>query len=424
MNQWVERFENHSFHASLEALETSLDKCEGLQLEPDELLAVERLKQIVGLLKTKIQLIDPALAVEGTLKNIDSQLSKANSEVSQFVSSRRIQNLKAANNHADGLLVQISNIPTIQDADDVAEVRDAVGSLRMAVGQYMHHLEKEKDEIKAEIDDLSQRAKEIKSQVESQKNRVDNTISQFQEQFSEAQSKRQERSAQAQRERDKKFSDALQDLNIKSTEFLSEKEEEVGKLIESFRKDREANEEELKAEADTLIEAIEKHKSKAGELVQIINNSGMVGGFQTEANAQRNWAIFWSVVTVLSLVGLIGFAIFAFKATVESGEFDLGLFGARAFVAASFGILAAYSARQAEKHRKAERRNRRLELEIASIGPYLSDLPPEMQHEVRKNIADRVFGNLDESKEQSSDEAMTGSAVDLLKMTLNNLTKN
>ena len=237
MNQWVERFENHSFHTNLEALEASLDKCEELQLEPDELLAVERIKQILGLLKTRIQLVDPALTVEGTLKNIDSQLSKANSEVSQFVSSRRIRNINAANGHADGLLVQISNIPTIQNVDDVAEVRDAVSSLRMAVGQYMHHLQKEKDEIKAEIDDLFQRAEEIRGQVEHQKKRVDNTISQFQEQFSDAQSKRQERSAQAQRDRDQQFTSTVEAIKDESSELLEVKEQSLDELLDTLRKE-------------------------------------------------------------------------------------------------------------------------------------------------------------------------------------------
>ena len=427
MSRWDERFENHQVHSTLEQIESALGAIEvGTDgLTPAAFEALDRLWQVQKRAISALDRVDPAVTSHQTLTNLNNHANKILEQLRQFDNNGNESHLNNANSHAENFLTQISLLPTVRTAEDVEEVRESVTSFRKAAGQYLRYLEKEKDDLESQIEDLRQEATEIRDQVESQKNRVDNTITQFQEQFSEAESKRQERSAQAERDRDKEFSDALQNAKDRSAALLSDQKDSLNEFVDSIREERRKSEENLTDRANSLIEDLQESKKKAGELVQIINNSGMVGGFQKEANSQRNWAIAWSVVTVASLVGLISFAIAAFMATVESGEFDLGLFGARAFVAASFGILGAYSERQAEKHRKAERRNRRLELEIASIGPYLSDLPPEKQHEVRIKIADRVFGQVERENEESSDEeAMTGSAVDLLRMTLNNLTRN
>src|SRR5699024_2844588 len=104
----------------------------------------------------------------------------------------------------------------------------------------------------------------------------------------------------------------------------------------------------------------------------------MTGGFQKVADQARKTKITWQVTAIVSILGLIGFAIFAFYETM-TGQFDMGKFGAKTFVSISFGVLAAYSARQADKNADFERRNRQLELELASIDMYLAKLPEEDQ---------------------------------------------
>lgn len=89
------------------------------------------------------------------------------------------------------------------------------------------------------------------------------------------------------------------------------------------------------------------------------------------------------------LVGMVGFAIFAFKGTLD--EFEIGAFLARFGVVLTFGALAGYGARQADKHHKVERRNRRVELELASIDPFLAELPEAERNQVKAAVADRLF---------------------------------
>ena len=99
------------------------------------------------------------------------------------------------------------------------------------------------------------------------------------------------------------------------------------------------------------------------------------------------------------------------------------MFGARAFVAIAFGIGAAWAAREAEKHQQAERHNRKMELELASISPYLALLPDDTQFAVKTDLAKRLFGQMGPNSESKNDPQVTGSALDLVRMALEMLAK-
>ena len=119
------------------------------------------------------------------------------------------------------------------------------------------------------------------------------------------------------------------------------------------------------------------------------------------------------------MVALVGFAIFAFVATLGQ-DVKWSAFGARIFVAMAFGILSAYAALQADKHQRAERKNRKTELELASISPYLHDLPIVQQHKIKEELAMRLFGQKD-TMDSKIDKKTTGSVLDLLRMALESI---
>ena len=177
------------------------------------------------------------------------------------------------------------------------------------------------------------------------------------------------------------------------------------------------------AQAERHLEEILENKQRAEQLVHVIGNTGMVGGYQKIANDERRVALRWNFVAVIAFILLIGFAIFAFFAT-SGGDVSWQTFGARLFVAATFGILAAYAARQAIGHEAVERASRRLELSLASIDPYLVGLPEETQHQVKKELAMRFFGEMPATDNKG--EEVSGTSADLLRMaieTINDLAK-
>lgn len=87
------------------------------------------------------------------------------------------------------------------------------------------------------------------------------------------------------------------------------------------------------------------------------------------------------------------------------------------FVTIAFGILAAFSVRQADKYSAIEMINRRYQLELSSIDPYLVNLPEEIQEKVKVELSKKLFGNTD-IKLPLQEKETTGNMIDLLQMLL------
>ena len=181
-------------------------------------------------------------------------------------------------------------------------------------------------------------------------------------------------------------------------DFLSmqeAKDTEFEKLFETAQADLSKHGETLVRAVSGHIEAIELLKKRAEDLVGVITNVGMVGGYQQNANSARKQGWTWQLITVVSIGGLIGFAIWAFVGTqagTPDDGFNWAMFAGRAFAAATFAVLTAFGIRQTERHHQTERRDRNKELELAAIDPYLMTLPPEKRHEIKEELARRLFG--------------------------------
>lgn len=204
-------------------------------------------------------------------------------------------------------------------------------------------------------------------------------------------------------------------------ETFEKHEEENFEVFEASQGDRDSGFKEVleKAQASSaaLLATIEAHRDRAQELLFVIANTGMVGGYQKVANTKRQAAKVWQWIAAGAFLGLISFAIVAFAGTV-SPEFAWPRFAARAFVAVTFGLLAAYAARQADRFDAAEAQNRRTELALASLQPFLVGVPESDQHELKKQLAVRFFGP--EPPQETSPQAapIKGNAADLLRLAL------
>lgn len=64
-----------------------------------------------------------------------------------------------------------------------------------------------------------------------------------------------------------------------------------------------------------------------------------------------------------------------------------------------------------------------MELELASINPYLALLPEQEQNAVKIELAKRFFGQNEPTATGKGDKEVTGSALDLLRMALEMLAK-
>jgi hypothetical protein len=251
---------------------------------------------------------------------------------------------------------------------------------------------------------LEKKAAEVGSTIETQKSRLDQAVQQFVQQ-----------SAQAQKSDSQAFTDFIASAKAQLTDALTAGTDAIDTQMEEGQKTLDERLADVAGKAAVLLDQLERNRDKAKELVGIIASTGMAGGYEKAALEDDRQANRWRWIALVSMIGIVGFAIYALVATVR-GEFDTGEFISKVFVSFTFGIIAAYAGREAEKHRRRQQTNRRLHLEFASIDAYLASLPATERNAIKAAIADRIFGHFD--AESASDEPVraTPSILEFMKL--------
>ena len=388
----------------------------------DDVRAVlDRLRVCGRFVETRINQADPLLAPTLTLNNMAAQITTICNEVNAFKGNKNQAHIMNCQKTIDALIQNVMMIP-------IAEGQEVVKSNKVAAEEYwklmadaVKTVKESQKEVQEKFDAANQKMGELNKGIESQKVRLDAITSQFQNQFSEAQESRIG-----------KFSEFLKVKGEEVAVGEKARSEAFNLLFSGVHKDvadlKNVAGLELKALITNLmndganaLSILNNHKIEVERLVGVITNTGWVGGFQKIANEERESAGKWEMGAIWSMIGLTVFAAITLFLTFKNG-FNWGSFAARVFVTLTFGVLAGYCALQAEQRRKNERRNRRLELELASMNPFLASLPEASQNDIKKGLAEKYFGQNDPVTEKGEKITPTN-LFDLLKIVITNLTK-
>lgn len=422
MATYTDRFETHPVHDILGNFGRLIEQVEELiTADPSLIEDGSRLRTIHQSVVHRLDSTDPQLVPQQTLDRLRDFYNQITSELTSYVSNKNPAHLTNANSHADQLLLVLPQIPMSIEGADVELVRESVSSFRKSAGQYLRYVEEDVDSLRNEIQDLSARVQETINSIEAQKTRLDTAIAQFQQQFSEAEDSRRTRFTDEETRRSGEHSSSVEEMKLQFKSTTEVLDQQSSQVIKKANEDLDQARETLQNQASVQMAELDRMLEQAQELVFVIANTGMAGGYQKIANQERRASTFWKSVAVLSMIGLILFAVFAFQATLGT-VFNLPKFAARTLVTSTFGILAAYAARQASKHDDKERYNRKMELEMASIDPFLAGLPEESKQQVKADLAQRLFAQKLPAISDDSEET-TGSLLDLLKLAIEGLAK-
>lgn len=410
MSQWTDRIEASGVLQSLVELVAVLSEaheCEDLDTADVE--ALDRLQSVCRYLKKLLDKADPHLIVQGPLDQMVQQLQACLTNVQHFMGNGNTSHLQNANNVADRLLNLAAQFPSIPPEDGLEGLRESVTGFRRSASQLMRHLEGEVQGFDSKLEARGQKLQELATQIEEQRGQISRTTSEFQQQFSQAQQDRMNQADEARQRREQEFRQFLGEREKELEAALRENTEAVQSTVEAiletqkefsevrkeamggFQEEAKSIFASTRAGADSLVADINKSKEQAERLLAVIGEVGATSGYQKAAD--RAWKVgwFWHGVTVLSLIGIFVLAWGAFLPLV-TGEYSWASFAGRVFVTLTAAALAAYAAHQADKQGRIERENRRIELDLAGIGPYLAEMPEETSKELKKILAERVFG--------------------------------
>lgn len=231
---------------------------------------------------------------------------------------------------------------------------------------------------------------DLQADVTSLKERVDKMVFDFQHDYSEATTSRQN-----------EFNALIAKFG---TDFVD--------LRDIHRNDFKHLEKELDVQSSGLVQKIDKLKGEAETLVGIIGNLGMTSGFQKAAKTAWDETKKWQHITIAAIIALVVTILVTFLTGSTIANDWPNLVG-RILLSLAFAALAKYAGTQSDKNFQIFRMNSRWELELQALGPYLAPLQTEEQHKFRIYLANKVFGQDDTSLQKNGWSSPTN-IVDIL----------
>ena len=415
MNRWIERIQGHVLFKELSELEKYLESSrQAAQADSTAFDAWERIERIAKFIRTFLSDVDPLLINPSHLSNAHGQMQQARNQLNNFASNRNVSHLNEANNHLDNVLSYLSNIPRLDKSAAVQELGEAASSYKKSIGGLVQALEKKLSGVVEEKNSLQQKIKELTTEVAAQKNRADNVIAQIQQQFLATQEARQTKSTALEKKRSNEFEEAEEARAEESKQAHAAREKNFHDYLALAKNQHDALREELSTNSKTLINALENQKAHAEKIVGIISTEAVAHGYGKTANEERYSAKLWKMAAVTALVFWIVFGLLFFYMTYDK-ELSLSALARQFLISTPFVLLAGFSALQVSKHQRAERINRQQELEISAIDPYLATFDDETRNEVKRTLAEKIFGHRENEPVKGDSKSMLETMSEIAK---------
>ncbi len=183
----------------------------------------------------------------------------------------------------------------------------------------------------------------------------------------------------------KKFNDYIDDDRKLFTEQFDA--DKIG-----FQKKFETQSSKFDNDSVELINKLNAKLAEANKIVNIVGNVGVTGNYQNIANQHKTSANFFRWVALSFMIVMSTLLIWSIL-DLSNGEFDVYKSIIRILAAAVLTYPAIYASRESNKHRILETQNRNLELELASIGPFIELLPEDKKQAIKEDLVKKYFGN-------------------------------
>lgn len=183
-------------------------------------------------------------------------------------------------------------------------------------------------------------------------------------------------------------------------------------VTEAATASRVASIEHLRLQARDAAESIEQTATSAAKTTGNVGEDALGFVWTRQSIDEADSANRWRMATIVnaSLAIVIAAAGITLAYFAEDTRWDL--LSAKLVLVAAFGSLAAYCARQSAEHREAERYCRQLGNDLSILPAFLADLPADLQHEVKRQIAlSRLGGPIARGKSSAGAEPGPGLVV-------------
>lgn len=386
-----QRYKDSQTLKELDRLFTSIAKArpDFRLTDPEQRIEYSRFLRAVRYAKRQLLNTDPSLVTATALTQLQKTIAALASQHDAFLSDKNWESLA---NQTDAMLDQLYRLPRLSALPTTVEMAESLRDFRSDAETELQEI---KSQLSAALQELRHGYEALKQQSSQFKQQLDQEQQQFEQQKGRLDKLINDESTRfndAEQQRLSKFTQAEQGRQTATETAIATMQEDTDKAIKAGDKKLTALCDEQRERGKDIITDLGAKLEDAKRIVGLIGNTGMAGHYQIVANAERRSANrLRGVALGFFILMAAGVAWVVHEVSTPDFSWQVALF--RVAVAITLAAPAWYCASESRKHRVIEQRNRRIELELASITPYLGTLPNDKSQAVIEQLAAQYFGN-------------------------------
>jgi len=372
----------------------------------------------VEYISERLKVTVPILVKEAELNALASELEAGLVQINNFLGNNNSGHLTNANNNFNAALNRIRNFPLpipkgkYNFSKEIANFEKVLSQKYKLVEQENKNYEKRLTQLNSVIESKQQKIDEINNLLVQKQNEITNLTTRYKSDYNNIKTTANQQFEQVKT----KF---RQEFDAEKQTFLNEKQvlrEEFEAERETYKKEITELKESISNDTTDLIKELERKLEESKKLVNVIGNIGATGNYQKIADYHKEQANIWRWIALLFMVLLTGLLIFTIY-HITGGDFNWKVAIVRIVAFSALLYPATYASKESGKHRKLENINRKSELDIASISPFIEILPEEKKQEIKEKMVEKFFGNnngLDLDNKTSKNDELSVSGIEKL----------
>jgi predicted nucleic acid-binding Zn-ribbon protein len=283
--------------------------------------------------------------------------------------------------------------------EKVREVLQEAEGTAQAQRSRLDDVEEQSATLEKKLVDLTQRG-------DAQVTRVDQAVTDANDKISRLTTEIRENASAAETQRKEDWAEEI-------TNATTEADDAARALEDALRK----RHDEVHVSASASVAEIDKLKTEAGRIVNLISDSGLAGHYQKLANKSSKWGFTYTVAAFLLFSVPLGVGIWTFNSLPESGNPSWPWLAIRLAIGLAALVPATFIATEAVRLKRLELASRQRELEFSTLSSFLDELSEEERGAIRKTLASEYFAKpMVPDLKASSDRTRGVSAHELLKV--------
>ncbi|MFG0591011.1 coiled-coil domain-containing protein [Myroides odoratimimus] len=361
----------------------------------------------------RLKLTISVLVQDAELANLASEIEAGTSQINSFLGNKNIGHLNNAKNNFNSALTRIRNFPLSLSKTNF-DFSKVIASFQKTVEDAYKTLEvsniKLQENLKATQQDLVDKNTQITDLQQKLANKeveIQNVLNNYNIEF-ESIKTINNNTFDAEK---KKFNDSIE-ADRKAFKELIDSDKD------SYKQEYEKQKSDLEKQTVETVKELQSKLEEAKKIVNIVGNVGVTGNYQKIAEQHKKSANFFRWVALGFMVMMSGLLIYSII-DLSSDDFDLYKSLVRILAASVLTYPAIYASRESTKHRNLETQNRNLELELASIGPFIELLPEVKKEAIKEELVKKYFGQQANIYSDNKDDDVSINGLEkILKMIL------